>query len=76
MMGILEAVEMLLGRGFQPDRTVYLAFGHDEEVGGRNGAAAIAALLAAAGGAAGLHPRRGRGHRRGLDPGGREARPP
>jgi carboxypeptidase PM20D1 len=45
MMGILEAVEMLLGRGFQPDRTVYLAFGHDEEVGGRNGAAKIAALL-------------------------------
>jgi carboxypeptidase PM20D1 len=45
MMGILEAVEMLVGRGFQPDRTVYLAFGHDEEVGGRNGAAALAALL-------------------------------
>ncbi len=45
MMGILEAVEMLVARGFQPDRTVYLAFGHDEEVGGRNGAAALAALL-------------------------------
>ncbi len=45
MMGLLEAVEMLLGRGFQPDRTIYLAFGHDEEVGGSHGAAAIAALL-------------------------------
>jgi carboxypeptidase PM20D1 len=52
MMGLLEAVEMLLGRGFQPDRTVYLAFGHDEEVGGSHGAAAIAALL----GQRGVHP--------------------
>ncbi|HEX4496416.1 MAG TPA: M20 family peptidase [Thermoanaerobaculia bacterium] len=45
VMGILEAAELLLGRGFQPDRTVYLAFGHDEETGGSQGAAAIAALL-------------------------------
>jgi carboxypeptidase PM20D1 len=42
MMGILEAVEFLLQEGFQPKRTVYLAFGHDEEVGGVNGAAQIA----------------------------------
>jgi carboxypeptidase PM20D1 len=35
----------LLGRGFQPQRTIYLAFGHDEEVGGIAGAAKIAALL-------------------------------
>ena len=28
-----------------PERTVYLAFGHDEEVGGDFGAGAIAALL-------------------------------
>jgi carboxypeptidase PM20D1 len=45
VMGILEAIEMLLGQGFQPKRTIYLAFGHDEEVGGRNGAARIVALL-------------------------------
>ena len=45
VLAILEATETLLGRGFQPDRTIYFAFGHDEEVGGRNGAAAIAALL-------------------------------
>jgi carboxypeptidase PM20D1 len=45
VMGILEAVELLLGQGFQPKRTVYLAFGHDEEVGGRDGAVRIAALL-------------------------------
>ena len=43
--GILEAVEMLLGEGFQPRRTIYLAFGHDEEVGGQKGAALIADLL-------------------------------
>jgi carboxypeptidase PM20D1 len=36
---------MLLWQGLQPTRTVYLAFGHDEEVGGQNGAVAIAALL-------------------------------
>jgi carboxypeptidase PM20D1 len=46
VLGILEAVETLLGRGFQPQRTVHLAFGHDEEIGGRKGAAAIAARLA------------------------------
>jgi len=43
--GILEAVEGLLKAGYQPRRTVYLAFGHDEEVGGMNGARQIAALL-------------------------------
>jgi carboxypeptidase PM20D1 len=36
---------MLLGEGFAPRRTVYLAFGHDEEVGGMNGALAIAETL-------------------------------
>jgi carboxypeptidase PM20D1 len=44
-MGILEAVENLLAKGFQPQRTVYLAFGHDEEIGGARGAAKIAELL-------------------------------
>ena len=43
--GLLEAVEMLLKQGFRPERTVYLAFGHDEEVGGARGAARTAALL-------------------------------
>ena len=45
VLGILEAVETLLGKGFQPQRTIYLAFGHDEETGGQRGAARIAALL-------------------------------
>ena len=44
-MGILEAVEFLLDEGFQPECDVYLAFGHDEEVGGANGNKQIAALL-------------------------------
>lgn len=45
LMSQLEAVEMLLGAGFQPRQTVYLIAGADEEVGGRRGALAIAALL-------------------------------
>lgn len=49
LMAILEAVEDLLAAGFVPQRTVYLAFGHDEENGGTAGAAAIAKLLAGRG---------------------------
>ena len=45
LMAQLEAVEMLLASGYQPQRTVYLAFGADEEIGGLRGAARIAALL-------------------------------
>jgi carboxypeptidase PM20D1 len=45
VISILEAVEALLAEGYQPERTVYLAFGHDEEVGGVRGASAIAQLL-------------------------------
>ncbi len=45
VLAILEAIEMLLREGFQPEQTIYLAFGHDEEVGGNDGAAAIARLL-------------------------------
>jgi carboxypeptidase PM20D1 len=46
LVGVFEAVEQLIESGFQPRRTVYLASGHDEEIGGKNGAVAIAALLA------------------------------
>ena len=46
LVGILEAVEHLVVAGAKPKRTVYLAFGYDEEVGGRRGAARIAELLA------------------------------
>ena len=44
-MALLEAVESLLAQGFAPKRTIYLAIGHDEELGGDEGAAATAALL-------------------------------
>lgn len=49
VMALMEALERLLADGQRPARTVYLAFGHDEEVGGKDGAAAIAALLAGRG---------------------------
>lgn len=49
VLGLLEAIESLLRDGFQPRRTIYLAFGHDEEVGGRGGAVTIAAQLGARG---------------------------
>lgn len=49
VIGILEAVEYLLKQDFQPERTVYLGFGHDEEVGGQYGAVAIAELLTSRG---------------------------
>ena len=44
-VAILEAVEFLIAEGFQPACTIYIAIGHDEEVGGHNGNAKIAALL-------------------------------
>jgi len=46
---ILDAVESLLAEGFVPERTVYLAFGHDEELGGDAGARAMAEALASRG---------------------------
>lgn len=46
LYAILEAVEGLLNEGFRPLRTLYLAFGHDEEVGGESGARNLAARLA------------------------------
>jgi carboxypeptidase PM20D1 len=49
VLGTLEAVEMLLKERFRPARTVYLAYGHDEETGGVGGARQIAALLEARG---------------------------
>ena len=52
LVAILEAVEHLISTGAKPRRTVYLAFGYDEEVGGRRGAARIADLL----GSRHLHP--------------------
>jgi carboxypeptidase PM20D1 len=44
VIGILEAAEMLLRENYSPERTIYFAFGADEENMG-HGAEAIAALL-------------------------------
>ncbi len=49
VLALLEAAEQLLSEGFVPTRTLYFAFGHDEESGGHKGAFAIAQLLAARG---------------------------
>lgn len=44
---VMEAVETLLEEGYQPERNVYLCFGHNEEIvaGTNNGAQAIADTL-------------------------------
>jgi carboxypeptidase PM20D1 len=44
LISIVEAAEKLLAENFQPERTIYFSFGHDEEIGGK-GAIAAAALL-------------------------------
>ena len=45
LIAILQAMETLLEKGLRPERTLYFAFGHDEEIGGGEGAAAIAETL-------------------------------
>jgi carboxypeptidase PM20D1 len=45
LIAIMEAVEKLIKLNFLPRRSVYLAFGHDEEIGGQQGAAQITAFL-------------------------------
>ncbi len=45
MISILEAAERLLDEGWEPQRTIYLSFGHDEEIGGSRGAETIAGVL-------------------------------
>lgn len=64
----LEAVEALLAEGVVPRRTVYLAFGHDEETHGE-GAKALAALLASRGVKAELVLDEGQVVTRGIFPG-------
>jgi carboxypeptidase PM20D1 len=46
IIGLMEAAEMLARAGRRPTRTIIFAFGHDEELGGEQGASAMAALLA------------------------------
>ncbi len=45
VIAIMTAVEALTVSGFRPRRTIFLAFGHDEERGGHEGAAHMARSL-------------------------------
>jgi carboxypeptidase PM20D1 len=45
VLGLLEAMEMLLQRNLKPSRTIYFSFGHDEEVSGHKGGQALARTL-------------------------------
>jgi len=45
LLASLEAIELMLEQGLKPQRTVMLAFGHDEEVSGLQGAVKIAEML-------------------------------
>jgi carboxypeptidase PM20D1 len=54
LFAILEAIESLLADGFTPRGDVYVALGHDEELGGSDGAVGMAARLAEAGASIGL----------------------
>ncbi len=49
LIAMLEAAEHLATRGHRPRRTVWLALGHDEEIGGSDGARRMASLIAARG---------------------------
>lgn len=42
VIAILEAINYLLTKNFEPERTAFFAFGFDEEIGGNRGAAKIA----------------------------------
>ncbi len=53
VISILEAVETLIKQNYKPERTIYLGFGHDEEISGWRGAKAIAELLESRGEALG-----------------------
>lgn len=45
VISILESCEKLLSENFTPERTIYFAFGHDEEIGGEDGANKIVEFL-------------------------------
>jgi carboxypeptidase PM20D1 len=45
MMGLLEAAELWLAAGRRPAHTLHFVFGHDEEIGGMDGARAVAAAM-------------------------------
>ncbi len=45
VMAILEAIVRHAADGFKPERTIYIALGHDEELGGQDGNAKMAEWL-------------------------------
>ncbi len=45
VVAIMEAVEALVKGGHIPKRTIYLSFGHDEEIGGTDGAGGVVTHL-------------------------------
>ena len=45
VVAMMEAATLLMKQGFEPQRTVYFSFDHDEEIGGNEGAAGVVALL-------------------------------
>jgi len=45
VMALLESTEKLLNQNFTPIQDIYFAFGHDEEIGGEQGALKIAEYL-------------------------------
>jgi carboxypeptidase PM20D1 len=42
VIALMESLEALLADGMRPQRSIYFAFGHDEEVSGKDGAARVA----------------------------------
>lgn len=49
VIALLAAADVLATNGWRPQRGLYFLFGHDEEIGGENGAKAAIALLKARG---------------------------
>ncbi|WP_417600130.1 M20 family peptidase [Owenweeksia hongkongensis] len=45
LIAIMESIENLISQGFEPSRTLILAFGHDEEIGGDEGAKEMSRIL-------------------------------
>ena len=42
VVALMEAMELQLAQGKRPQRSIYFSFGHDEEIGGKDGAAKVA----------------------------------
>lgn len=45
VMALMETAEYLIAEGYQPQRSIYFAFGHDEEVGGEEGARTVSRYM-------------------------------